>query len=113
MSLRFTGARIRFLERMRHVVVTAEREGVPVNVLIPSTVVEHLTTEKKLSRNSSFAVVVKNTARLEAAGERAFLRRFNGSATITVELSDFAPIKRAARPMIVGHETVEDGTPAS
>jgi hypothetical protein len=73
---------------MRHVVVTAERDGVPVSVLIPSPVIEHLAAARKLSKDASFTAVVRNKILLEGAAEHAFCRHEVGSPVITVEMVD-------------------------
>lgn len=73
---------------MRHVVVTAERDGGPVVVLIPSTVIEHLSAARKLSKDASFTAVVRNKILLERAAERAFCRHEVGCTVITVEMVD-------------------------
>jgi hypothetical protein len=88
MPFRFTGNRIRFWEGMRHVIVSAERDGVPVSVLIPSAVIEHVAAARKLSKDASFTAVVRNKILLAEAAERAFRRHEVGSTLITVEMMD-------------------------
>ena len=51
MSLHFTPTRIRFLENLRSVRVTAENKGVPLGVLISRDVIDHLAAAQKLSRD--------------------------------------------------------------
>jgi hypothetical protein len=96
MPLRFTGNRIRFLASMRHVVVSAERDGVPLSVLIPSAVIEHLAAAQNLSKDASFTAVVRNKILLVEAAERAFRRHEVGSTLITVEMMDMNSAPKVA-----------------
>jgi hypothetical protein len=91
MSLRFTSTRIRFLESLRSVHLTAERDGVPLGVLVSRAVIEHLAAAQRLSKDESFTIVVRNKAVLEGAANRAFRRFGSGSTVITIEMTDMTP----------------------
>jgi hypothetical protein len=91
MPLQFTGANLRFLDGLRHVVVAAERNGIPFGVLIPAFVIEHLSKGEILSKDASLAVVAQNKAHLQEAGERAFLRQAIYSTTVTITIQDIGP----------------------
>ena len=63
--LHFTAKRIRFLEKRRHVVVTAEHDGIPINVLISCGVIEHLAAARHLSKDESFTALCETKSDLQ------------------------------------------------